>query len=73
MENAGKDLAIINMANTIPQSFVPFIAPALLLIGSYSALYITLALFAVAGALLVLRLPELGNEGDPRWSLITKP
>jgi len=73
MENAGKDLAIINMANTIPQSFVPFIAPALLLIGSYSALYITLALFAIAGALLVLRLPELGNEGDPRWSLITKP
>ena len=72
MENAGKDLAIINMANTIPQSFVPFIAPALLLLGSYSALYVTLALFAIAGALLVLRLPEIGKEGDPRWALITK-
>jgi MFS family permease len=73
MENAGKDLAIINMANTLPQSFVPFIAPVLLLIGSYSALYLTLAALAVAGALLVLRLPELGNEGNPRWALITRP
>ena len=73
LENAGKDLAIINMANTLPQSFVPFIAPALLLIGSYSALYVTLAALAVGGALLVLRLPELGKEGDPRWALITKP
>ena len=73
MENAGKDLAIINMANTLPQSFVPFIAPLLLLIGSYSALYSTLAVFAVAGAALVLRLPELGKEGDPRWALITRP
>jgi len=73
MENAGKDFAIINMANTIPQSFVPFIAPLLLVIGGYSALYVTLAAFAVAGALCVLRLPEIGREGDPRWALITRP
>jgi MFS family permease len=73
LDDAGKDLAIINMANTLPQSFVPFIAPVLLLIGSYSALYLALAVLAVAGALLVLRLPELGKEGDPRWALITRP
>lgn len=71
-ENAGKDFAIINMANTIPQSFVPFIAPFLLAIGSFTALYLVLAVLGVIGALLVLRLPELGREGDPRWALITR-
>lgn len=71
-ENAGKDLGIINMANSLPQSFVPFVAPALLALGGFGALYITLAIFGVVGALLVLRLPELGHEGDPRWALITR-
>lgn len=71
-ENAGKDFAIINMANTIPQSFVPFIAPALLALGGFTALYLALAALAVLGALAVLRLPELGREGDPRWALITR-
>ncbi|MGV3713074.1 MFS transporter [Pseudolysinimonas sp.] len=71
-ENAGKDFAIINMANTIPQSFVPFIAPFLLAIGSFTALYLVLAVFGIIGALFVLRLPELGREGDPRWAVITR-
>lgn len=71
-ENAGKDFAIINMANTLPQSFVPFIAPLLLGIGGFTALYVTLAVIAIVGALFVLRLPELGREGDPRWALITR-
>lgn len=71
-ENAGKDFAIINMANTIPQSFVPFIAPFLLAIGSFTALYLVLAVFGIVGAIFVLRLPELGREGDPRWALITR-
>ncbi|MGW6282591.1 MFS transporter [Kribbella sp. NPDC055071] len=71
-ENAAKDLAIINMANTLPQSVVPFIAPFLLHLGGFTALYLTLAGFCVLGAATVLRLPELGREGDPRWALITK-
>lgn len=71
-ENAGKDFAIINMANTLPQSFVPFVAPLLLGIGGFSALYVTLAVIGIVGALLVLRLPEIGREGDPRWALITR-
>jgi MFS family permease len=71
-ENAGKDFAIINMANTLPQSFVPFIAPFLLALGGFSALYFVLAALAVLGALAVLRLPELGREGDPRWAVITR-
>jgi MFS family permease len=72
-ENAGKDLAIINMANTLPQSFVPFIAPLLLTLGGFSTLYVALAVLALVGAALVLRLPELGREGDPRWAQITRP
>lgn len=72
-ENAGKDFAIINMANTIPQSFVPFIAPFLLAVGGFSAFYIALAVFGVVGAIAVLRLPEIGREGDPRWAVITRP
>src|SRR5690606_39651826 len=70
-ENAGKDFAIINMANTLPQSFVPFIAPLLLGIGGFTALYVTLAVVGIIGALFVLRLPEIGREGDRRWALIT--
>ncbi|MFD1713939.1 MFS transporter [Amnibacterium flavum] len=72
-ENAGKDFAVINMANTLPQSFVPFIAPLLLALGGYTALYVTLAVLAILGAAAVLRIPEIGREGDPRWALITKP
>ena len=71
-ENAGKDFAIINMANTIPQSFVPFIAPFLLALGSFTALYLALAVLGILGAIAVLRLPELGREGDPRWAVITR-
>jgi MFS family permease len=71
-ENAGKDFAIINIANTLPQSFVPFIAPMLLALGGFGALYVTLAVFGILGALFVLRLPELGREGDPRWAQITR-
>ncbi|HEY0261193.1 MAG TPA: MFS transporter [Lacisediminihabitans sp.] len=71
--NAGKDLAVINMANTLPQSIVPFIAPALLAVGGFGALYLFLAALGVIGGLFVLRLPEIGREGDPRFALITKP
>jgi MFS family permease len=72
-ENAGTDLAIINMANSLPQSFGPFVAPAVLALGSFTALYVALAVLAVLGALAVLRLPELGREGDPRWALLIRP
>lgn len=71
-ENVGKDMSIFNMANTLPQSFVPFIAPMLLALGGFTAFYVTLAGFAVVGALAVLRIPEIGKEGDPRWAAITR-
>lgn len=72
-ENAGKDLAVINMANTLPQSVVPLIAPTLLAIGGFGALYLFLAVLGIVGGLFVFRLPEIGREGDPRFALITKP
>lgn len=71
-ENAGKDLAIINIANTLPQSLVPFLAPFLLSLGGYAVLYVTLAVVSLFGAAAVLRLPEIGREGDPRWAVITR-
>ncbi|WP_457101705.1 MFS transporter [Microbacterium sp. P5_E9] len=71
-ENVGKDIAVMALANTLPSSVVPFIAPLFLLLGGYTALYVGLAVFGVVGALLVTRLPELGHEGNPRWALITR-
>ena len=71
-ENAGKDLGIINLANTLPQSLVPFIAPFLISLGGFPALYFTLAVVGIAGALAVVRLPEIGREGDRRWAAITR-
>ena len=71
-ENVGKDIAVMALANTLPSSVVPFIAPLFLLVGGYTALYVGLAVFGLVGAVLVTRLPELGHEGNPRWALITK-
>jgi MFS family permease len=64
---AGKDLAIINMANSLPQSIVPFIAPVLLAIGSYTAFFAFLALLGILGAIAVLKVPEIGQEAGGRF------
>jgi len=61
-ENAGRDLAIINIAGTLPQSLVPFVAPALLSVGGFPALYLTLAVLGLLGAAAILRVPEMGRE-----------
>lgn len=72
-QDAGKDLAIINIANSLPQSLVPFVAPLLLAIGSYTALFLFLAALGVFGALAVLRVPEIGKEhGGSRAAVITR-
>lgn len=61
-DEAGKDLAIINMANSLPQSIVPFLAPVLLVIGGYTLFFIFLAVLGLLGAVAVLRVPEIGQE-----------
>jgi MFS family permease len=72
-KDVGKDIAVMALANTLPSSVVPFMAPLFLLFGGYSALYVGLAVFGLVGAVLVTRLPELGHEGNPRWALIVNP
>ncbi|MCK9687490.1 MFS transporter [Scleromatobacter humisilvae] len=71
-EALGKDLAVLSVASALPASFVPFIAPALLALGGFGALYMLLAVFGVVGAIAVLRIPEIGREGDPRYAPITR-
>ncbi|SFR91895.1 Na+/melibiose symporter [Microbacterium sp. cf046] len=71
-EDVAKDFGIINLASGLPASLVPFLAPALLALGGFPALYLTLAAFGVLGALSVVRLPEMGKEGDPRWAQINR-
>lgn len=63
--DVGKDFAIINIANSLPQSLVPFFAPLLLALGGYTALFATLAIAAILGAVAVLRVPEIGQENTP--------
>jgi MFS family permease len=68
-DEAGKDLAIINIANSLPQSLVPFAAPALLALGGFPALFGTLAVIGVLGAAAITRVPEIGRELVPsRWT-----
>jgi MFS family permease len=53
-KEAAKDLGVLNIANSLPQSIAPAIAPIFLAIGgggNYTALFIAAALFALFGAL----------------------
>jgi MFS family permease len=54
--DAGKDLGVLNIANALPQSIAPAIAPLFLAIGgpnNYVALFVAAALFAAVGALAI--------------------
>jgi len=55
-EDAGKDLGVINMANALPQSLAPAVAPVFLAIGGYPLLFIAGAVVGIVGALLVTRI-----------------
>jgi MFS family permease len=70
--NVGKDIAVMSLASTLPSSVVPFLAPLFLNLGGYTALYVGIAIVGLIGAILVVRLPELGHEGNPRWALLTR-
>jgi MFS family permease len=50
-----KDLGIVNLANTAPQAFAPLIAGGIIaLLGSYTVLYLSAGVIALAGAALIL-------------------
>lgn len=61
VEDTAKDLGVINIANALPQSIAPAIAPAVIAlgtstaIGGYSLFYLVGAAAALAGALVVYR------------------
>nr|WP_145157019.1 MFS transporter [Paenibacillus terrae] len=61
-EDAAKDFGIMNVANALPQSIVPAIAPLLLNIGGWSFFYIVLAVCVVAGVAALKPLPEVGEH-----------
>lgn len=56
--SAAKDMGIIQIANSLPQSLAPALGPLLLMIGggqsNYEALFIAAALFAVGGTLSII-------------------
>lgn len=57
-ENSAKDMGVFQIANTLPQSLAPAIAPVFLAIGgvatgNYVALFVAAALFALVGALAI--------------------
>ncbi|GAA1970161.1 MFS transporter [Isoptericola halotolerans] len=61
-EDAAKDLGVLNMANALPQSVAPAMAPAIIGLGSaagiggYTTWYLFGALVALSGAILVYRI-----------------
>ena len=61
-EDTAKDLGVLNMANALPQSIAPAIAPTIIAIGAatplggYTTWYLFGALVALAGAVLVYRI-----------------
>lgn len=61
--DTGRDMAIANTANALPQSIVPFIAPPLLALGGYEALFGFLAILGLLGVAAVTRVPEVGEPG----------
>ncbi|MGC9665001.1 MFS transporter [Planosporangium sp. 12N6] len=55
-ETVGKDLGVINIANALPQSLAPAIAPMVLLAGGYTLLFAIAAMSLVLAAILVTRI-----------------
>ncbi|SHN46240.1 MFS transporter [Cryptosporangium aurantiacum] len=55
-DDVAKDLGVINMANALPQSLAPAIAPVFLAIGGYPLLFVAGAVVGIVGALLVTRI-----------------
>lgn len=60
-EDSAKDFGLMNVANALPQSIVPAIAPLLLGIGGWTFFYLALAACVVASILATRPLPEIGE------------
>jgi MFS family permease len=60
-EDAAKDFGLMNVANALPQSIVPAIAPLLLGLGGWGFFYVTLAVCLLLSILATKPLPEIGE------------
>ena len=66
-EDSAKDFGIMNVANALPQSIVPAIAPLLLSagtsigIGDWTFFYLVLAIFTAIGMVSIKPPPEVGE------------
>ena len=63
-EDAAKDFGIMNVANALPQSIVPAIAPLLLGIGGWTFFFLFLTACVVFGMFALKPLPEVGEHKD---------
>jgi MFS family permease len=68
-ENAGKDIAIMNVTVQLSSAVVQFLAPMLIAFGAkllgddgYTFFFIVLAGFSILSALVVIPIPEVGKE-----------
>lgn len=53
----GKDLGVINVANSLPQVFAPLVAaPVVLYLGGYTALFVLAAVVGLLGAVFVVKI-----------------
>lgn len=56
-ESRGKDLGVINVANSLPQVIAPLIAwPLVTILGGYVTLYVTAAIIGLLGAVFVVKI-----------------
>ncbi|MEH7118068.1 MFS transporter [Neobacillus vireti] len=61
-EDYAKDMGIMNIASSLPQSIVPFIAPLLLGLGGWKFYFFFLAVFGLLSALAVIPIPDLTRK-----------
>lgn len=71
-EDAAKDFGLMNVANALPQSIVPAIAPLLLGVGSWTFFYLFLTACTVLGMFALKPLPEIGAHKEETLNTLTK-
>ncbi|MGE8205475.1 MFS transporter [Heyndrickxia sp. NPDC080065] len=69
-EDAAKDFGLMNVANALPQSIVPAIAPLLLGIGGWTFFYLFLSILVILGMLALKPLPEVGEHKDDVFAVL---
>jgi MFS family permease len=63
-DDAAKDFGLMNVANALPQSIVPAIAPLLLGIGGWTFFYLFLGACMVISMFALKPLPEIGEHKE---------